>query len=113
MLVRVVEDSQEVARLLEVILQRAGVTVEKWTADFDRLFDDGAWEGVTHLVCDLMLPGVDGEAIVRHVAAQHPDIVRVVVSAVAHHRQLDDVAVPISKPMDIRHLLNALGLRDE
>ena len=112
MKVVVAEDTVAIADMLCMALEYADVEVVKVTSDFTSLLTPKPWQGVDAVVCDLMLPGMDGEDIIRYVAEHHPGIARVVLSAVAHQREgLDELATCISKPVDPRLLLNALGVR--
>jgi DNA-binding response OmpR family regulator len=112
MKVVVVEDTVAIADMLAMALEFADVEVIKVTSDFASLLTPEPWRGVDAAVIDLMLPDVDGESIVRYLAAEHPSLERVVLSAVAHQREgLADLATCLSKPVDPADLLNALGVR--
>jgi DNA-binding response OmpR family regulator len=111
MRVVVVEDSVEIARMVETILSLADITTSLVTSNFECLFAAETWQGVDAAVIDLMLPGVDGEDVVRYLAAEHPAVRRVVLSAVAHYRPgLDELATLLTKPVSPHTLLNALGV---
>lgn len=111
--VLIVEDTIPVAEMLAMALEFAGVDVTLWTSDFAALLTPEPWQEVDAVVCDLMLPDVDGEQIIRYLADHHPGIQRVVLSAVAHQREgLAGLATCITKPVDPRHVLGALGVRD-
>jgi DNA-binding response OmpR family regulator len=112
MRVMVVEDTAAIADMLAFALEFADVEVTTWTSDFASLLTPEPWRGVDAAVIDLMLPGMDGEDIVRYLAAECPSVQRVVLSAVAHQRPgLDQLATCISKPTDPRFLLQVLGVR--
>ena len=112
MRVLIAEDTVAIADMLAMALEFADVEVAKWTSDFAALLAPEPWQGVDAAVIDLMLPDVDGEVIVRYLAAEHPSISRVVLSAVAHQREgLADLATCITKPVDPATLLAALGVR--
>lgn len=114
MKVMIVEDTVAVAEMLAMALDFAGVDVVQRTSDFAALLTPEPWQGVNAVVCDLMLPDMDGEQILRYLAAEHPSIRRVVLSAVAHQRPgLSDLATCITKPVDPRHVLGALGVHDD
>ena len=114
MRVLIAEDSVAIADMLAMALEFADVEVVKVTSDFASLLTPEPWQGVDAAVLDLLLGGMDGEDIVRYLAADHPGVKRVVFSAVAHQREgLSDLATCISKPVDPRSLLAALGVRDD
>lgn len=114
MKVMVVDDTIQIADMLRMALEFAGVDVITHTSEFAALLAPEPWQGVDAAVIDLMLPEVDGEQIVRYLAADHPGIQRVVLSAVAHQRPgLSDLAICITKPIDPRSLLAVLGVRDD
>jgi DNA-binding response OmpR family regulator len=112
MRVLVADDTVAIAEMLAMALEFAGVDVTTRTSDFAVLLTPEPWQGVDAAVIDLMLPGMDGEDVIRYLAAEHPSVKRVVLSAVAHQRQgLGDLATCITKPVDPRSVLSALGVR--
>lgn len=114
MRVAVVEDSIDVADMLRLVLETAGVDTVVFTTGFESLLTAEPWRGVDAAVIDLMLPEVSGEAIVGYLADNHPGVRRVVLSAVAHQRPgLDRLATLITKPVSPNVLLAALGVRDD
>lgn len=114
MKVTVVDDSVAIAEMIGTALEFADIEVQLVTSDFAALLTPEPWQGVDAAVIDLMLPGMDGEVIVRYLESDVPAVRRVVLSAVAHQRPgLVDHAICITKPVDPRQLLLALGIRDE
>ncbi len=71
------------------------------------------------VVTELHMPGVDGEHLLQHVAQDHPDTVRIVLSGLADRkRSLDTVSLAhqfLAKPCEADHLESRLervvGLR--
>lgn len=114
MKVLVVDDSIAIAEMIGTALEFADVDVDLVTSDFESLLAAERWQGVDAAVIDLMLPGMDGEDVVRYLEAEVPSVRRVVLSAVAHQRPgLAEHAICITKPVDPRQLLSALGIRDD
>ena len=108
--VLVVEDTPEIAMLVEMQLQDAGFDVRTRTHDFDALLFPEVWEGVDVLICDLMLPGVPGQQILQYAADVHPDIRRFAMTAAVNivpevHGLVETTFV---KPFSTADLLKAL-----
>ena len=76
----IVEDNTEIAELQSLAL-RDFASVELITDNFQRCFLPATWRGVDVVVCDLMLPGLDGEDILRYLAREFPHIKRVICTA--------------------------------
>lgn len=115
MRVAIVEDSPDVAEMLTAMLGLHDLDTVAFTDDFTALLHPGPWQGVDVALVDLMLPGIDGDEILAYLAAHHPTVRRVVLSAVAHQRLgLDRHAdAVVTKPVDTRSLLRAIGVHDD
>lgn len=81
--VRIVEDNVDVAYMLgaALALDAPDLDVAFTTTAFDQLLQPEPWEGVDVAVCDLMLPGVDGQTILRYLRDTKPTIRRVAMTA--------------------------------
>lgn len=75
----IVEDDAMLAGLQAELLD--GHNVEVVTSHFAELFAPERWADVDVAVVDLMLPGVNGEDLLDYLAAHHPQIRRVVSTA--------------------------------
>lgn len=77
--VLVVEDDEDVRTLLDIILTDHGATVTRCgDADEARRAD---WDSVDVALVDWMLPGEDGVSLARWIAATHPHVRVVILTA--------------------------------
>jgi two-component system cell cycle sensor histidine kinase/response regulator CckA len=110
--VLLVEDEAPVRALAERALRQAGwavLTADSAEAALDRL---GA-EPIDLLVSDIVLPGMDGTALLARLRARRPDLPAILVSgyaesAVRGDLPLDDVAF-LPKPYALKALVAAAG----
>lgn len=109
MRVLIVEDHEDVARLLQVLLESEGIEVAGVVLG-SVACDPGCWEGVDAAVIDMHMPEVGGADVIRWLAEHRPDIRRVVATALSEipldvRALADDV---IQKPFDMDRLMEAL-----
>lgn len=111
MRVRVVEDNEDIAHLLEVTLPIADVQAVFTTSGFTDLLTDEPWERIDAALVDLMLPGIDGLTILRWLQETHPHIRRVAMTAsLIHAEQATGIAgIVLVKPFDMTALQRALA----
>lgn len=114
MRVRIIEDHPDIAELLALELARSGFDVDKRTSRFADLLEPDAWDSIDAGVFDLMLgdPDINGADLVFHVAANHPHIRRVILTATSETDvtgPLRDAAhVVLDKPTGIGRLSEVL-----
>jgi DNA-binding response OmpR family regulator len=101
----IVDDDPSVRDILCAILRRDG-----WEADCASDGDEAIelLKQKTHdvVVLDLLMPGIDGEGVLQFMKERGLTTPVIVVSAVAHDRNLDPqiVRVVLQKPIEIRDL---------
>jgi len=112
--VLIVEDSEDQARLFDMLLKRRGVAVTTCTEDFPALAESAHWSTIDVVLCDQYLDTYDGKELLRWLATNQPHIRRVMLTA--------DSTVDVSmtaahqvliKPTPASILLAALGVSDE
>ena len=110
----IVEDDPAIRKLLGKILSRSGMEIDSASDGRDAItrISSGNY---SVLVLDLMVPEVDGFAIIEHVKASGIKVPIAVVSAVSQQAltklDLDVVKLVISKPFDVDEFTKAiLGL---
>ena len=106
----VVEDDLAVQNLLRALLEREGFTVEcaRDGAQAISLLLDISYE---LLIIDLMLPVMNGEAVLLHLDRTKPEALKRVIVTTASPRQLKGeflkkVCRLIEKPFDVRRLID-------
>ncbi|MCU1347590.1 MAG: hypothetical protein JWO56_620 [Acidobacteria bacterium] len=107
----VVEDDPAIRRLVERLLARKNIDIDT-AADGDTAVVLLEKNDYSVVVLDLMVPGVDGFAIIERIKLQKHRPPVAVVSAVSHQAltklDLDIVKVVISKPFDVDELTKAV-----
>ena len=111
--VLIVEDDVPTQKLLDAVLRRSGVEtiIAPSGGDAVEVIDSGADLGC--IVLDLMMPRVDGAAVIAHLAATQRDIPVIVCTAVGprHTPDFDPkvVRAVVRKPFDIDHLIGTVN----
>lgn len=112
--VLIVEDNAAVRSGLERVLARAGFGVTTASNGLEALakLEQQAFQGV---VCDLMMPGMDGMTLFEQLEARHPEMAQRLLFVSAW---LDDPTVQqfiersgrpvLTKPFEIQHLISAV-----
>lgn len=105
----IVDDEPSVREILRVILQRDGWSVETVADGEDAIRRLGETE-YTVILLDLMMPRVDGAAVIDFIKSRGITTPVVVVSAIAERTRLDPqiVRVTLQKPFEIRDLRDVL-----
>lgn len=108
-----IEDDDNERFTLARVLEHAGYEVVALSRADEALglIDDGGFHAV---VSDVMMPGTDGLSLARAIAAAHPDVPILLMSAFhLCKRQLDRLDVGklffFDKPLDIDRLLTVLA----
>ena len=110
----IAEDAEPVRRLLATLLQRQGLEVV--TAKSGREALEHLKQGSFELILlDLMMPDISGFAVLEHLKAEHPEMLKhlIVVTAVSEReltRVLDenpDIRI-LRKPFDISQVTEAV-----
>lgn len=113
MIVRIVEDSTDIAHLLRTVLEMAeGMQVIYTTHDFERLISKDAWQDVDAALVDIHLatPNLTGLDILRFLKGFFPNIRRVVLTAgVPVDERVRDMADRVLiKPSSSTEIIDAL-----
>ena len=110
----VVEDDQDLRRMMESILTKAGFEVES-TADADVAFERCRERTPSLIITDLMMPGVDGASLIRRLQRWFAENTPPVIIASASHSRFEvgkeHNAKVLPKPFrmaDLLHLANTL-----
>lgn len=105
----VVEDDEAILRLVRTVLQREGFSVEcvRNGAEAIALLRDVTYE---LLILDLMLPVLNGEAVLDFLSEQQsPSLRRVIVTTASPRRMtrefLERICRILEKPFDVDHLI--------
>ncbi len=75
----VIDDDKDVRKALELVLSRAGhdvVLADRGEPGLERLREDGA----DLVITDIIMPGIDGVAVVNSIRAEFPGVPVVVIS---------------------------------
>jgi CheY-like chemotaxis protein len=110
--VLIAEDEEELAGLLSGFLRDSGYRVV-CAADGKQALSAMNAVPVDVVLCDIMMPGLDGLSFCRHIAGHplHKNVPVVLMTALTEHLNLDDSphAALIRKPFDIDQLLLTLS----
>jgi CheY-like chemotaxis protein len=108
--VLVVDDDAATRTLFRAVLERQGLTVTL-AADGDEALELLAAESFDAILLDLVMPGTDGVAVLRHLMLRSPEsLQRVVVATAVPAARLDpipelqSVAAVLTKPLEIHCL---------
>ena len=91
----IIDDDPDVRTALQLVLRRAGyqpLEAESGQAAIELMSQSDAAAGVAAILCDLEMPGMDGQSVIAHLHARHPMIPIVVVSGAAPAKFLDATA---------------------
>lgn len=111
MIVRIVEDTPDLARLLPTLLDDDDIRCVVTTSNFGELLFPGPWQGVHVALVDFMLPGITGEVILRYLKDNFPNIRRILWTAAAElpPDTVDLADVMFYKPVkDLGELIDAI-----
>ncbi|GAC1428332.1 MAG: hypothetical protein NVSMB68_00310 [Thermoanaerobaculia bacterium] len=107
----VVDDDEPIRTMLAKVVERQNFDVDTASDGaeaIERLRDDG----YNIVLLDLMMPRVDGFAVLRYMQDEHPDALActIIASAVPESEVLKRFNVPVwgvhSKPFDIQRLIS-------
>jgi two-component system OmpR family response regulator len=105
----IVEDDGAILRLVKIVLEREGFTVEGVTRGFDaiELLRVAAYD---LLILDLMLPDIDGEAVLGYLEETQPSHLRRVIVTTASPRRfscefLQRICHLLEKPFNVDELI--------
>jgi DNA-binding NtrC family response regulator len=104
--VAIVDDDPDIVRLHERILAIGGhvpVVVAPAVA-----LEWPDWSTVDAAIVDLCMPGISGAAVLAMLASNHPNVLRVLVTAAADVDLRLDAQVRVDKPYSLDDLLAAL-----
>jgi DNA-binding response OmpR family regulator len=107
----VVEDDPAIRRLVERLLARKNIDIDA-VADGEAAVSLLGQHDYSVVILDLMVPGLDGFAIIDNIRLQTRRPPVAVVSAVSHQAltklDLDIVKIVISKPFDVDEFTKAV-----
>jgi len=107
----VVEDDPAIRRLIERLLARKNIDIDT-ASDGETAVSLLEANHYSVVILDLMVPGLDGFAIIDTIKLQHHHPPVAVVSAVSHQSltklDLDIVKVVIAKPFDVDEFTKAV-----
>ncbi|HEV3485249.1 MAG TPA: response regulator [Vicinamibacterales bacterium] len=110
--VLIVDDDEPTQKLLQAVMRRVGLdsaVAPNGRVAIEMLESGGAFACV---ILDLMMPSVDGAAVVEHLATRNQPIPVIVCTAVGplHTPQFDPnvVRAVVRKPFDVEHLTSAV-----
>ena len=113
--VLLVDDEDGVRRLAVRALTKAGWTVlsaDSGEAALALLAERGAGSALCAIVSDVVMPGMDGVALVRAVRGRHPSVPAILVSGYAEETVRDDLGAEgiafMPKPYKLKALVEAL-----
>jgi DNA-binding response OmpR family regulator len=105
----IVEDDGAILQLVKIVLEREGFTVEGVTRGFDaiELLRVAAYD---LLILDLMLPDIDGEAVLGYLEEAKPSHLRRVIVTTASPRRfscefLERICRLLEKPFNVSELV--------
>jgi len=106
----VVDDDEAIRTLLATLVSQQGYDVET-AADGAEAIEHIDADGYALVLLDLMMPRVDGYAVLRHIKDSRPALLRctIIASAVPEKEILSRVADPVykvhEKPFDLSRLI--------
>lgn len=107
----IVDDDEPIRSMLAALVRHHGFVVET-ANDGDQAIDSIARDGFDVILLDLMMPRVDGWAVLRYMHEHHPDLVRhtIVATAVPEREAERTITQPIfgihQKPFELDRLLH-------
>ena len=111
--VLLVEDEDMVRAVAERSLARAGYDVTAWADGEEGLEDFKSGSRYDLIVSDVVMPGMDGPAMVRGIRAIDPDIPVLFMSGYAEEQLRKDIDVPnmhfIPKPFSVKEISAKVG----
>ncbi len=106
----VVDDDEPIRTMLAKVVERQDFDVDT-ASDGAEAIHKLDQDGYSVVLLDLMMPRVDGFAVLRYLQANHPDVLActIIASAVPESEVLRRFDVPVyrvhSKPFDIQRLI--------
>jgi two-component system response regulator MprA len=108
----IVDDDEPIRSLLSTIVQHHGFSVET-ASDGNEAIESIARDGFDVVLLDLMMPRVDGWAVLRYMQEHRPDLVprTIIATAVPERetlRSIDDnpVFAILQKPFEMERLIH-------
>ena len=106
----IVDDDEPIRQMLTKIVERQNIEVDE-ARDGAEAIERIDHDGYCVILLDLMMPRVDGFAVLRHLQEQHPEKLKrtIVASAIPETEIVKRFDVPVyrihSKPFDIQRLV--------
>jgi DNA-binding NtrC family response regulator len=107
----IVDDDEPIRSLLATIVRHHGFAVET-ASDGDQAIDSIARDGFDVVLLDLMMPRVDGWAVLRFMEEHHPELLArtIIATAVPERDTRRSIADPVfrihQKPFEIERLID-------
>lgn len=106
----VVDDDDPIRMMLAKVVERQNLDVDT-ARDGVEAIECIDRDGYSVILLDLMMPRIDGFGVLRHLEANHPDMLRctIIASAVPENEFFKRFAVPVfkihAKPFDMGKLI--------
>jgi len=106
----IVDDDEPIRSMLAMIIRHHGFDVDT-AADGDEAIESIENDGFDVVLLDLMMPRVDGYAVLRHMREHEPDMLRhTIIATAVPERDLRSVMEPVysihMKPFELEHLID-------
>jgi len=107
----IVDDDEPIRSLLATIVEHQGFAVET-AGDGDQAIASIERDGFDVVLLDLMMPRVDGWAVLRYMQEHHPELVAhtIVATAVPERETVRSIRNPVfrihQKPFEIERLMD-------
>lgn len=107
----IIEDNNDVALYLETFIAQEGHEPILVSGTFEQVFDEDFWYGVDVALIDLLLgKEINGGHILKWMRDHVPSVRRVVLSAVANHVEVKELAhAVLVKPVGAVEIRRALA----
>jgi len=106
----IVEDDEPIRSMLALIIRHHGFDVDT-ASDGDQAIESIDADGFDVVVLDLMMPKVDGYAVLEHMNRHDPDMLRhTIIATAVPERELRTVSAPVfavhTKPFELDRLIS-------
>jgi len=106
----IIDDDDPIRTMLSTIVRHQGISVDT-ASDGQEAIDSLDRDGYSVILLDLMMPRVDGYAVLDHMRAHQPELLPCTILATAvperdvERNLKDPVYMVHSKPFDVRQLI--------
>ncbi|HEX9460051.1 MAG TPA: response regulator [Thermoanaerobaculia bacterium] len=106
----IIDDDDPIRTMLSMIVRHQGISVDT-ARDGGEAIESLDRDGYNVVVLDLMMPRVDGYAVLEHMRAHQPELLPCTILATAvperdvRHNLQDDVYMVHAKPFDLQRFI--------